>query len=76
MTARADVAELTRLKAVNASLRESVGKPARLQLHQFVDAAAEEGLILGGIDAAELYQLLFPEEYERRLREGKAADAK
>lgn len=32
-------------------------------LHTFLDAAAGEGLVLGGVDAADLYIKLFPERY-------------
>lgn len=32
-------------------------------LHTFLDAAAGEGLVLGGIDAADLYVELFPKTY-------------
>lgn len=43
---------------------------------QFLDAAAGEGLELGGVDAGELFVLLFPEEHKRRSQdEGAAADA-
>lgn len=43
---------------------------------QFLDVAAGEGMVLGGVDAGELFILLFPEEYKLRCRgEGKTADA-
>lgn len=32
-------------------------------LHTFLDAAAAEGLVLGGVDAADLYIEIFPERY-------------
>jgi hypothetical protein len=32
-------------------------------LHKFMDAAAGEGLVLDGVDAADLYVKLFPAEY-------------
>ena len=32
-------------------------------LHTFLDAAAGEGLVLGGVDAADLYVELFPKTY-------------
>jgi hypothetical protein len=35
----------------------------RTQILQFLDAAAGEGLVLNGIDAADLYAALFPVEY-------------
>lgn len=35
----------------------------RTQILQFLDGAAGEGLVLNGIDAADLYAALFPVEY-------------
>jgi hypothetical protein len=35
----------------------------REKLHAFLDAAAGEGLILGGVDAQELYIAVFPDRY-------------
>lgn len=32
-------------------------------LHTFLDAAAAEGLVLNGVDAADLYIEIFPERY-------------
>lgn len=32
-------------------------------LHTFLDVAAGEGLVLGGVDAADLYQKLFPARF-------------
>lgn len=32
-------------------------------LHKFLDAAAAEGLVLDGVDAANLYIAMFPERY-------------
>jgi len=32
-------------------------------LHTFLDAAAAEGLVLNGVDAADLYIEVFPERY-------------
>lgn len=37
---------------------------ARDQLRTFLDAAAGEGFVLNGVDAADLYVALFPAEYE------------
>jgi hypothetical protein len=37
------------------------GKPEAL--HTFLDAAAAEGLVLNGVDAADLYIEIFPERY-------------
>jgi len=37
------------------------GKPEAL--HTFLDAAAAEGLVLDGVDAADLYIAIFPERY-------------
>ncbi len=43
---------------------------------QFLDVAGGEGMVLGGVDAGELFILLFPEEYKLRCRdEGKTVDA-
>lgn len=36
-------------------------------LHAFIDAAASEGYILGGVDAADLYVSVFPERYAAAL---------
>ena len=36
-------------------------------LHAFLDAAAGEGLVLGGVDAADLYVAIFPERYARAI---------
>lgn len=33
------------------------------QLHTFLNAAAGDGLVLDGVDAADLYVALFPERY-------------
>lgn len=38
-------------------------------LEKFLDAAAGEGLILAGVDAADLYVSLFPEQYRARLKD-------
>jgi len=38
---------------------------ARERLHRFLNAAAGEGFELDGVDAADLYIELFPEEYAR-----------
>lgn len=35
--------------------------------HAFINAAAGEGLVLDGIDAAELYVQLYPERYAAEL---------
>lgn len=32
-------------------------------LHTFLNAAAGEGLVIGGVDAADLYIAIFPERY-------------
>ena len=37
------------------------------QLHTFLNAAAEEGLVLAGVDAADLYIATFPERYAAAL---------
>jgi len=37
------------------------------RLHRFIDAAAGEGLVLDGIDAADLYAGLWPERYAAAL---------
>lgn len=37
------------------------------QLHTFINAAAGDGLVLDGIDAAELYVRLFPERYAKAI---------
>lgn len=36
-------------------------------LHRFLDAAAGEGLVLGGVDAADLYIEQFPEIYAAKI---------
>lgn len=41
----------------------AAGGGAREQLRTFVDAAAGEGLVLGGVDAANLFMALFQREY-------------
>lgn len=38
------------------------------KIQQFLDAAAGEGLELGGVDAGALFQEVFPEEYKKRCR--------
>lgn len=40
------------------------------KLHTFLDAAAGEGLVLDGIDAADLYEQVFPERYAAALTPG------
>ena len=51
-------------------LQDATAQPVEVQpaalrsdLHDFLDAAAAEGFILGGVDSAELYQALFPKQY-------------
>jgi hypothetical protein len=39
----------------------------RWNLHNFLDVAAGEGYVLGGVDAADLYQAVFPDEYNAAL---------
>ena len=36
-------------------------------MHEFLNAAAGEGLVLGGVDAADLYVALFPERYAKTV---------
>lgn len=45
----------------------SVAQAGAVQLERFLDAAASEGLVLDGIDAADLYVLLFPELYAQGM---------
>lgn len=63
------IAEVTRLKAINAHLAAAIQTPlnGRKTLHEFLDAAAGEGLVLRDIDAADLYMLLFPAEYAMQV---------
>lgn len=53
--------------AVEASARKLAAlespEPVPSNLHTFLDAAAGEGLVLGGIDAADLYVELFPKTH-------------
>lgn len=37
------------------------------KLHRFINAAAGEGLVLDGVDAADLYIALFPDRYKAAL---------
>lgn len=44
-------------------------------LHKFLDAAAAEGLVLDGVDAADLYIAMFPERYAAAIAATPAPDA-
>ncbi len=60
--------EVSRLKAINAALAAAIQHPLdSRQLHDFLDAAAGEGLVLAGIDAADLYALVFAVDYAKRI---------
>jgi len=63
-------AERARIEALDVALDRELAKPAapvdaRERLHRFLNAAAGEGFELDGVDAADLYIELFPEEYAR-----------
>jgi hypothetical protein len=45
------------------SVQQAAATEPTEDLHTFLDAAAGEGLVLGGIDAADLYIAIFPERY-------------
>lgn len=46
-----------------ADFHAPVAGDAQEKLHTFLDAAAGEGLILGDVDAQELYVAIFPDRY-------------
>ena len=46
-----------------APARKAAAKEAIDRLHTFLNAAAGEGMVLDGVDAADLYVALFPERY-------------
>lgn len=51
------------------SLLKHLQRPNHMdKVMQFLDVAAGEGLVLGGVDAGDLFTLLFPEEYKRRCQ--------
>lgn len=51
-------------RAAQAEATDETGAMWRANLHNFLDVAAGEGLVLGGVDAADLYMAVFPDEYK------------
>lgn len=62
-----DIKDVNTLLVTTSQFNEIVAKQlsnlVKSSLHTFLDEAAAEGLVLDGVDAAELYIQLFPELY-------------
>jgi hypothetical protein len=54
-------------QAMLAAAPDAAGVPADDRLHTFLNAAAGEGLVLDGVDAADLYIAVFPERYRATI---------
>ena len=59
-----DLQEALHRHSQKAPAREAAAKDTAEKLHTFLNAAAGEGLVLDGVDAADLYVALFPERYD------------
>lgn len=46
---------------------DHISEEWRWNLHTFLDVAAGEGYVFGGVDAAALFEAVFPEEYRAAI---------